>query len=138
MKLQELQKLNGWETPDALLKKGVQGGSLLIRNRVNESEGARSDLPDRRESEVSGPHSESGEPECAVGRDVNETRPEAAKLADAPSAAWLSELIYVVWWGMIGSVVLGGILAGLAVLFELRAQRRGRHHVGRGSTDTVR
>jgi hypothetical protein len=73
-------------------EKGVQGGALLIRNRVNESEGVRSDLPDRRESEASAPHSESGELECAVGRDANETRPEAAKLADAPSPAGLSEL----------------------------------------------
>lgn len=47
-------------------------------------------------------------------------------------------LIHVVLWGMIGGVVLGGILAGLAVVFELRAQRRGRHHIGRGSRDTVR
>lgn len=47
-------------------------------------------------------------------------------------------LIYVVLWGMIESVVLGGILAGLAVVFEICAQRRGRYHVRRGSKNTVR
>jgi hypothetical protein len=39
-----------------------------------------------------------GQQECAVGRDVNETRHEAAKLADAPSPAWdMSRSGYYAW-----------------------------------------